>query len=98
MKKIFYALVILLFVSCAQTASACSQTEGSITGSACSIKNLYNLEKQSAVQKRAGFLSNEEKGEKNLRPINKTPIIQKSDDDCFFGMCLYRQVIEKLNK
>lgn len=82
MKKIVYTLVILIAVSCVQYASACPQAEGSMTGGACSIKELKNLEKSKTLQE--PNLINLEKG---LRPVRVSPEKKKPGCDVF-GLCL----------
>lgn len=89
MKKILTTLVILFAASSVQFASACSQSAESITGAACSIKDLKTLEKSKTSQEKV--LSPQT--EKNLRPVRTNPGMQKSDDDeCLFGMCLTKRL------
>jgi len=84
MKKMISALVILFAVSCAQYASACSQDSGSMTGGACSVKELQNLEKTKTKQE-----SGQNPAENELRPVKLSPEKQKSDVGCeVFGLCL----------
>lgn len=91
MKKIFNSLVILCAVLCAISASACTQQNGSITGGACSIKEL-NLEKNKAENSKMRFLPY---NERNLRPVKiRIEMSKSTDDECLFGMCLYRQIME----
>lgn len=91
MKKIFNTLVILCAVFYAAPALACSKDSGNITGGACSIQEL-NLEKNRTENSRIRFLPY---NERDLRPVKIKVEIQKStDDECLFGMCLYRQIIE----
>lgn len=97
MKKISNSLVLTCAVfslSCILTSVyACSQdTAGFLTGGACSVKELKNLEKTNVLQKRKNFLPS---GERNLRPVRQVPGVAKSDDDdCLFGMCLYKKILE----
>lgn len=96
MKKIFETLVILLVVFCVQYASACTQTKESMTGAACSIKELNSLETNKIMQKRANFSFYEEK---DLRPVKVVPVMQNLyNDDCLFGMCFYRQILDNKSK
>lgn len=90
MKKILTTLVILFAASSVQFASACSQSSAeSITGAACSIKDLKALEKGKTSQEKVLSPQNE----KNLRPVRMNPEMQKSDDDeCLFGMCLTKRL------
>lgn len=90
MKKIFNALVILCCILCSTAVLACSQNNtANITGAACSIKELNNLEKNVVKQRK---MINEER---NLRPVKINPANTFSDDnDCLFGMCLYKKILD----
>lgn len=97
MKKIFDALVIFCFtlctVFCTQHALAtCSQKAAeTMTGAACSIKEL-NLGKNKTAQ---DSLNISPIKERNLRPVKINSKVQKSDgDNCILGMCLYRNILE----
>lgn len=107
MEKIFKTLVVLCAafysISCTMPVLACSQENvGSTTGSACSIKELNNLEK-SRQEKGHGMFSSEPKGvkvERNLRPVNSGLNMTKSGQDsglnnCLFGMCLQKTLLGK---
>lgn len=81
MKKIISTLVVLFAVFGAQYASACSQTQESMTGGACSIKDLQNLEKSKKQE------SNFDKTDQDLKPVKSSPEKQKSGCE-LFGLCL----------
>jgi len=95
MKKIFEMLVIFATVFYGTAALACSQemsgskTEGMITGGACSISELNNLEKNKSVQKMSPFPI----GERDLRPV-KLSSPKPNDVECLLGLCLYQKVLE----
>lgn len=91
MKKIFTTLAVISAMFFVVPAFACSQEKAEvITGGACSIKELNNLEKEKTVKK--NFLP---LGERDLRPVKERPVMPLSDDDCLFGMCLYRTILER---
>lgn len=96
MKKIFAMLVVLFALICATPALAYSQktemcTGEMITGSACSISELNNLEKNKNADEKLGL---NPKGAKDLRPVRFTSEIRKSNsDDCIFGMCLIKTLL-----
>lgn len=96
MKKIFKTLVILIAVFCAASTPtfACAKKASDIvTGSACSIAEINNLEKAKHSQVNDNFKM---KNEKNLRPVRLSPEIPKTTgDDCIFGNCLYKSVLGK---
>ena len=79
------------------SASACSQktTGGQITGGACSIRELNNLENGNTEKRQAGFQLG---SERNLRPIKPGSEKINTSDDCIFGMCLYRSLLEEATK
>lgn len=87
MKKIFKMLVVLFAVLCAIPAWSCSLQTGNMTGGACSIKELNNLEKSRSTKEKVNLYS---KKEKNLRPTRLNPeIMNICDVYCVFGMNLY---------
>lgn len=98
MEKIFKTLVIILALLCtAPSWASCTQEkigtfrgglfkEEVVTGGACSIKDL-NLENNKVTK--------ETVMPRNLRPVRSNPRIPSSfNDDCLFGMCLYRRILE----
>lgn len=94
MKKVFKTLVVLFVMFCTVPAFACSQkTTGSITGGACSIKELNNLENSKIVKGKTNqFLYGTER---NLRPVKPNFEKINTGSDCIFGMCLYRNLLEE---
>lgn len=97
MKKIFKTLVILVAVFCVASAipsCACAKKAGDVvTGSACSIAEINNLEKAKHSQEKVDVKL---KNERNLRPVRLNPEIPKTmGDDCVLGNCLYKSVIGK---
>lgn len=95
MKKISEALLILCIIFCCyfcvNRASACSPngTEEQITGGACSIKDLNNLESTRASKAKSMG------AERDLRPVKiNSQMPKQQSDDCIFGKCLYRQILE----
>ena len=94
MKKFFLVPVVLLVMLCGESVLACSQeATGNITGGACSISELNNLEKAKNATEKASLDS---KGVKDLRPVKLVPQVPKSNDDsCLFGMCIYKTLLGK---
>lgn len=98
MKKISNSLVLACAVfslACSSTSVyACSQdTAGFMTGGACSIKELKNLEKTKNLQERKKSQSDIER---NLRPVRQIPNEQKIiNKNCLFGKCFYRQILDR---
>lgn len=94
MKKIFFTTLAVIFaVQCTIPVWSCSLEKGIMTGGACSIKELNNLEKSRNPQKKVNLNS---KGERNLRPVRLNPEITKPDEgSCIFGMCLNKTLLEK---
>ena len=96
MKKVFDTFVFLCAILVSAAVFACSQDTvvtrgGIVTGGACSISEL-NLEKNKSVMKKADFLP---LGEKSLNQVKTQPVKPLSNyDDCLFGRCLYKQIIE----
>lgn len=93
MKKMLKALMVLCAFICVVPAYACSQTGANITGGACSIKELQNLEKSNASQEKVFF---QLKPERNLRPVRSNlEIRQMPPEGCTFGRCLLKEVLNK---
>ena len=94
MKKIFLTPVMLLLLIFAEPALACSQEKiGEVTGSACSVKELMNLEKQKNAN---ANVNQDSKRERELRPVRLVPQAPTKDSDkCLFGMCLMKSLLEK---
>lgn len=93
MKKILTTLAVIFAVLCAMPVWSCSLEKGIITGGACSIKELNNLEKSRNPQEKVNLNS---KRERNLRPVRLNPNIMKQDGGyCVFGMCLKKNLLEK---
>lgn len=98
MKKMKMPLVLLAAVfavagfSIAPALAACSKSNETITtGSACSIQDLNNLEKNTSVQEK---LTTEPKREKDLRPIRLEGGMQKPQlDKCVLGTCIYKTLL-----
>jgi len=88
MKKIFKTLVVLFAMLCSGATFACSQNPvGSITGGACSIAELNNLENNKTVKERINLLP---QVGRDLRPIQRNSQITKIYENCNFGTCFYR--------
>lgn len=88
MKMIFCAIMSLSLICFSMQAFACP-LKGETTGSACSVKDIQNLEK--AKMQETGFV----KGEKNLRPIRITPEIKNPEQpQCIF--CLQEELFGKI--
>lgn len=93
MKKIFRALVVFLVAACAMPVFACSQVTGNMTGGACSIKELQNLEKTKTSQEKVFF---QLKPERNLRPVKTNPEIRQMPiKGCLFETCLLKEILDK---
>ena len=94
MKKIFTALVVFCAVFSVLPVCGCSQENaGNITGGACSIKELNNLEKQRSEQGKIGSLS---KMKVDLRPVRQNQEIRKNENpNCILGTCLYQTILDK---
>lgn len=93
MKKMSKALIVICAFIFVLPVYSCSQTEGNITGGACSIKDLQNLEKSNASQEKGFF---QLKPERNLRPVRSNPEIrQMPPEGCVFGRCFLKEVLEK---
>ena len=94
MEKMIKALLVLGAIFCVVPAyAACSHnTSETMSGAACSIKELNDLEKNKTVQEKV--LTPER--EKDLRPVRlnqETPKI--NGDDCLFGNCLQKTLFGK---
>lgn len=93
MKKIFTASLVFCAILCGLPTLACSQEmTGIVTGEACSIQQLNNLEKNNNIKETT---SPNSKREKNLRPIRTNPEITMPEKTCIIGNCLYRTLLEK---
>lgn len=92
MEKVIKALLVLSFVFFAAPIWACDLKTGeqNITGAACSIKELNNLEKNKNAQNVVMPERN-----RDLRPIRLSPDIKNPADDCLFGMCLQKTLLGK---
>ena len=91
MKKIFKTLVVLFALLCSGVAFACSQDvksgAGGVTGGACSISELNNLENNKTVKERINLSSGVGR---DLRPIQRNSQMTKLNENCTYGTCLYR--------
>ena len=93
MKKIFQTLVVIVAVGCANPSfGECGQTKAEIvTGGACSISELRNIEKSKIATDKTGL---NPKGERDLRPLRQKDEMNKLfDDDCLFGTCLLKTLL-----
>lgn len=94
MKKMIKALLVLgaiFFVMPAYAACSVKPSE-TMSGAACSIKDLQNLEKTKNVQEKVLIPERE----KDLRPVRlnqETPKL--NGDDCLFGNCLQKTLFGK---
>lgn len=92
MKMILCTLVSLSIMFTMQPfvkTSACPLDKGNITGGACSVKELKNLENQRMQEKVIV------KEGKNLRPVKITPEIKNPEQtQCIF--CLQEGLFEKI--
>lgn len=94
MKKMLKALMVMCALFFVLPVYSCSQTEGNITGGACSIKELQNLEKNKTSQEKSFF--QQSKPERDLRPVRSNPEIrQMPPEGCVFGRCLFKEVLNK---
>ena len=94
MEKIFKILLILLCAFCTMPVFACSSDKAeTVSGAACSISELNNLEKARTDKGRIDLNS---KMGVDLRPVRITPEIKATEDKgCLFGKCLYKTILEK---
>lgn len=96
MKNVFTTLVILLAafftIYAVIPAYSCSKkSTGIVTGSACTIKELQNLEKAKNPVER---FNQEPKGERDLRPVRYTQEITNIKlKECTFGVCLPKSLL-----
>lgn len=91
MKKILKALLVYCAVFCAVPVFACSQTAEKVTGGACSIKDLNNLEKNETLQ--VGVTP---KRERDLRPVKLGQEYPKRlSDKCLLGLCIQKTLLGK---
>ncbi len=89
MKMILCALVSLSIIFASMQAFACALDKGNITGSACSVKDIQNLEK-AKMQEKVII-----KEGKNLRPVKVTPEVKNPEQTpCIF--CLQEGLFEKI--
>lgn len=94
MKKMSKALIVICAFIFVLPVYSCSQTEGNITGGACSIKELQNLEKSNSSQEKSFF--QQSKPERDLRPVRSNPEIrQMPPEGCVFGRCFLKEVLNK---
>ena len=91
MKIILVMLAIVITTSFAISVQGCTNIEnGQITGGACSIKELQNLSENNSLNDK----------EIKVFPYQKrdlVPFEQDNElfpDDCFFGKCLYKQILK----
>ena len=92
MKKIFITLVIFCAVFSVLPVCGCSQGNSeSMTGGACSVKELNNLEKTGTVK---GKIDSKPRMEVDLRPVKNAQEIRKNEvKTCLFGECLYKTIL-----
>ena len=89
----FKALVVFCAAICVMPVFGCAQVTGNMTGGACSIKELQNLEKNKTSQERVYF---QVKPERNLRPVKTNPEIRNMPiEGCLFGKCLMKEILDK---
>lgn len=94
MKKIFYTMLLACIFFYTIPVLACGQQEkGTMTGAACSISELNNLGKSKTATKNLNPYQ-----ERNLRPVKFIFEMSKSDNDCLLGTCLYKKLINDINK
>lgn len=93
MKNIFKMLVVLLAVFCTMPVIAnCTKQAGSMTGGACSLKELNNLEKSNMKQEK---FSLKPKPQRNLRPVRlNSEITNPCNIYCIFNMDLQRDIFK----
>ncbi len=93
MKKIIKALLVMgavFFVVPAYAGCAKNASE-TVSGAACSIKDLNNLEKNKNAQVKVMAPERD----RDLRPINLNPEMKNSNRNCLFGMCLEKTLFGK---
>lgn len=93
MKKMLKALMVFCAVICVMPVFGCAQVTENMTGGACSIKELQNLEKEKTSQEKVYF---QVKPERNLRPVKTNPEIRNMPiQGCVFGRCLIKEILDK---
>lgn len=93
MKKMFKALIVFFAAICLMPVFGCEQMTKNITGGACSIKELQNLEMNKSSQEKVFF---QVKPERDLRPVKTNPEIRNMPiEGCIFGNCLMKEILEK---
>lgn len=100
MTKILRTLILgcaAFSLFCGVQVWACAtDNQSSVTGSACSIRELTDLENKKHEQ---GMFSSEPKGvqmNRDLRPVNLNSDrdgIKSINEDCLFGMCLKKKLL-----
>lgn len=94
MKKMSKALMVIGAFIFVMPVYSCSQSGGNITGGACSIKELQNLENTRTSQEKSFFQTS--KQERNLRPVKSNlEIRQMPPEGCVFGRCLLKEVLSQ---
>lgn len=94
MKKMSKALMVICAFIFVLPVYSCPQNEANITGGACSIKELQNLEKSNASQEKGFF--QQSKIERDLRPVRSNPEIRQTPPEgCVLGRCLLKEVLDK---
>lgn len=88
----YESFTVASMVFCTSVYASCVQNEaGVVTGGACSINELQNLEKNRTEKRKMNFLPY---GQRDLRPVRQqVQQMPKTDDDCLFGKCLYKTLI-----
>lgn len=102
MKKMFKALLIFCVAfwtvaSAAPVFAGChgfvvQGKGGQITGGACSIKELNNLENTRTVKGKTNIMPD---GGRDLRPIKSKSEMSQSGGNCLLGICLYQTILRK---
>lgn len=94
MKKIIKTLVMLSILTLALPSFGCGEDKlYGITGGACSISELRNIEKNRIATDKDGL---NPKRVIDLRPVRLTPEKSKfQEDECLFGSCLYKTLLGK---
>lgn len=90
MKKIFItlAVIVLIFVAAPVLAACRTKITGNMTGGACSIDELNNLDKTQMSEKKGGITLNTER---DLRPVKiKSKAVPYRYSNCLLKMCLYQ--------
>ena len=91
MKKILIWPAVLFVTLTIAPAFSCTEGKnGEITGAACSIKELNNLETRNKI------LENGQTAKFNwtFKPQkSNSELLRPDDKDCLFGMCLYKTIL-----